>query len=279
MSLKRITRIGVLMSALAFAAGDASAMETDPVVATVNGNFVRLSDIENARNALPSKMQGAPLRNVYPILLESLINSRLTADEAKKLGYHETPEYLHRMARLSDQILERILLARHIEQNLSDEMIKKRYDQVVERAKTQFEVHARHILVEGQDEATALIAQLKDGADFADLAKEHSTGPSAVDGGDLGWFGPGAMVAQFAKAVLDVPTGAFTQRPVKTKFGWHVILIEERRPFPVPSYQDAREVLAQELLAEVGRDYMAELRGAAHIEKKSFEEIVKALQD
>lgn len=279
MNVKRIARVSVFLSALALMADGALAVETDPVVATVNGNSVRLTDIENARNSLPAKLQGAPLRDVYPVLLESLINSRLTADKAKKLGYHETPEFLHRMDRLADQILERMMLARHIEQNLTDEMIKERYGQVVEKAKTQFEVHARHILVDKEDEATALVVKLDDGADFATLAKEHSTGPSGKNGGDLGWFGPGQMVPAFSKAAMALPTGEFTKSPVKTQFGWHLILVEERRPFPIPSYQDAREVLAQELLAEVGRDFMTKLRGEAKIEKKSFEEVVKALQE
>lgn len=252
--------------------------ETDPVVARVNDKVVRLSDVENARNLLPSKMQGAPLREVYPILMESLVNSRLASDKAVKLGYDETPEYRLRMARISDQILERILLARHIEQHLTDDLIKIRYDQVVERAASQSEIHARHILVKEEDHAKALISLLEDGENFAKLAGEHSIGPSKARGGDLGWFGPGQMVTAFENAAVMLKPGAFTHEPVQTKFGWHVILVEERRPFIVPSFQDSREVLANELSAELGQKYMEQLRADAKIEKKSFEEVVKALQ-
>jgi len=259
-------------------AGRAYSVETDPVVATVNGKVVRLSDVENARNLLPQKLQGAPLREVYPVLMESLINSSLASDKATKLGYHETPEYRLRMARISDQILERILLARHIEQRLTDDLIQERYDQVVERAKTQFEIHARHILVDSEDHAKALIGLLEDGADFAMLAAENSLGPSKSRGGDLGWFGPGQMVKAFEYAAMALKPGEFTHDPVHTKFGWHVILVEERRPFPIPSYQDAREVLANELSAELGQKFMEQLRAEAKIEKKSFEEVVRALQ-
>ncbi|MBL4615253.1 MAG: peptidylprolyl isomerase [Magnetovibrio sp.] len=285
MSLKRITRMGALGGVLVLGISgglgilDVQAAETDPVVATVNDQFVRLSDIENARNSLSPKLQGAPLRDIYPMLLESLINSRLSADKARELGYHESPEYLHRMKRISDQILERILLARQIGQQLTDEMIMQRYKQVAERAKTEFEVRARHILVKTQDEALALIIELEADADFAELAKEHSTGPSNVRGGDLGWFGPGKMVKEFYLAAMALKVGDFTKTPVQSKYGWHVILVEERRPFPVPSYLDAREILAQELLAELGRDLISQLRDAAKIEKKSFEEVVKALQE
>lgn len=257
----------------------AQGVETDPVVAMVNNHEVRLSDVENARNLLPSKMQGAPLRDVYPVLMESLINSRLAADKAVKLGFNETPEYLHRMARISDQILERILLARHIEQSLTDADIKKRYDQVVERAKTQSEIHARHILVDSEDHAKALIQRLKDGADFSKLASEQSQGPSKTRGGDLGWFGPGEMAQSFEEAALAIPTGAFSQLPAQTQFGWHVIKVEGRRAMPIPSYPEAREFLANELSAELGQKFMEQLRAEASIEKKSFEEVVKALQN
>ncbi|HEY9080935.1 peptidylprolyl isomerase [Magnetovibrio sp.] len=268
-----------LFAGLALMAGVAAhGAETDPVVASVNGKVVRLSDVENARNLLPTKLQGAPLREVYPVLMESLINSSLASEKAVKLGFDETPEYRLRMARISDQILERILLARHIEQHLSDDLIKQRYEQVAEKAAAQSEIHARHILVTSEDHAKALIGLLEDGDNFAQLAAEHSTGPSKTRGGDLGWFGPGQMVAEFENAAMALPTGEFTHEPVKTKFGWHVILVEERRPFVVPSYQDVREILANELSAELGQKYMEQLRSEAKIEKKSFEDVVKALQ-
>jgi len=282
MFLKRsvvVSQFVALLAVFCVLGGEAAySAETDPIVASVNGKVVRLSDVENARNLLPSKMQGAPLREVYPVLIESLINSSLASDKAVKLGYDETPEYRLRMARISDQILERILLARHIEQHLTDDLIKARYAQVVERAASQSETHARHILVAEEDHAKALISLLEDGESFAKLAGQHSTGSSKSRGGDLGWFGPGQMVAAFENAAMMLETGAFTHEPVHSKFGWHVILVEERRPFSIPSYQDAREVLANELSAELGQKYMEQLRVEAKIEKKSFEEVVKALQ-
>jgi len=278
MFLKRCVVLSLFVVVSFLGGAPVHSAETDPVVARVNGKVVRLSDVENARNLLPSKMQGAPLREVYPVLMESLVNSSLAADKAVKLGFSETAEYRLRMARISDQILERILLARHIEQHLTNDLIKMRYDQVVERASSQSEIHARHILVAEEDHAKALISLLEDGESFAKLAGEHSTGPSKARGGDLGWFGPGQMVTAFENAAMVLETGEFTHEPVQSKFGWHVILVEERRPFIVPSYQDSREVLANELSAELGQKYMEQLRADAKIEKKSFEEVVKALQ-
>lgn len=278
MFLKRSIIVSALIFGTVSAVGQAYGGEADPVVATVNDSVVRLSDVEDARNLLSAKLQGAPLRDVYPVLMESLINSRLAADKAKKLDYHETPEYRHRMARISDQILERILLARHIEQKLTDDLIKQRYDMIVERAKSTSEIHARHILVKDEEQAANLIKLLEDGGDFAALATEHSIGSSKAEGGDLGWFGPGQMVPAFEKVAMTLEEGTYTHTPVHTKFGWHVILVEGRRPLPVPTYKEAREFFANELSAELGQKFMEQLRSDAKIEKKSFDEVVKALQ-
>lgn len=186
------------------------AEEKDPVAASVDGYEIHLSDVVNARELLPQEMQGQPMRVVYPMLLDSLINSHLAAKNARQLGLHEEPEYKSRMARISEQLLERALLTKHIEENLTDELLQERYATYSDRLKGQKEVHARHILVKEEDEAKDLIAKLQAGEDFASLAKEHSTGPSGSDGGDLGWFGPGRMVPSFEEAAMALATGDFT---------------------------------------------------------------------
>jgi len=274
--------VALLAGGRAFAAqhevNGSAILDTDPVVATVNARAVRLSDVENARNLLPPRLQGAPLREVYPLLMESLINSSLAAARARALGFKDSAEYRLRMARISDQILERILLARYIEQRLSDDVIKKRYDQVVAQAKSQFEMRVRHILLKTRAQAQNMIDQLDGGADFAALASAYSVGPSKARGGELGWLGLGQTVAEFETAAAALDIGDFTRTPVQSKFGWHVILLQERRPMSIPSYQEAREILANELSAELGQTYMEQLRADAKITKKSFAEVVEALQ-
>ena len=272
--MKRIALV-IFITATAYMAVTGSPLAQDktksPVVATVNGKTISLSDVEDARNLLPAQFQAAPMQKIYPMLVETLVNSRISADMATRLGFDETPEYIRRMERVSDQVLERILLTRHLEQKITDVLIQERYLQLVERMESQKETHARHILVKSEDEAKVLIEKLDDGDDFMDLAREFSKGPSATRGGDLGWFGPGRMVPQFDKALRDLSVGAYSPAPVRTQFGWHVIELVERRPLPIKTLKEARPSLVNNLSAELGQKLMEQLRTDAKVEKIPFE--------
>lgn len=258
--------------------GTALAQGVNPVVAMVNGEAVHLSDVEDARSLLPAQMQGAPLEAVYGMLTDSLINVRLAAAKAKTMGLDENPEYKLRMARISDRVLERLLLTQHIEQKLTDALVQDRYVKLAERAKDKFELHARHVLLKTEDEAKDIIAKLSKGSDFADMAKKHSTGPSGPEGGDLGWFGPGRMVKPFDDAAQGLELGTFTKTPVQTQFGWHVILVEDRRPQTVPDFAEVRSLLVNEMSTELGQDLMDGLRKDANVRKTPFQDVVKTLQ-
>jgi len=122
------------------------------------------------------------------------------------------------------------------------------------------EFKARHILVEAQGEATSLIAELDGGADFAELAKAKSTGPSGANGGDLGWFGPNQMVAPFSQAVAQLKDGEFTKEPVQTQFGWHVILRENSREAQPPTLESVRDVIKQQVEQQKLQKYLQDLR-------------------
>ncbi|MEG3619961.1 peptidylprolyl isomerase [Magnetovibrio sp. PR-2] len=278
MFLKRIILCAVLMFS-ASATVEAQTVETDPVVATVNGVEIRLSDVDNARNLLPVKLQVAPMRDVYPILMEALVNVHLAAGKARELGYHKTPEFKRKVEQASNQFLQRMMLERHISARVTEEMIKERYAAQIDAIKDRFETRARHILVEDEDYAKTLIEELEDGADFAELASKHSTGPTKANGGKLGWFIPGQMVKEFEEAASVLDTGEHSQIPVKTRFGWHVILVEERRPLTLPDYQELRTLLTNDVSTDLGNQFMEQLRSEAKIEKKSFQEVLKALQE
>lgn len=141
----------------------------------------------------------------------------------------------------------------------TDEEMRAMYaDQVANAAP---EYKARHILVETQSEAIALIVDLEGGADFAELAKEKSTGPSASTGGDLGWFPPERMVPEFSTAVQALNDGEFTKAPVQTQFGWHVIMREGSREATPPPFESVMEVLKQQVEQQKLQDYLASLRG------------------
>ena len=142
----------------------------------------------------------------------------------------------------------------------SEEEMQALYDEQVKLSPPQ-EFKARHILVETQGEAGEIIAQLEGGADFAELAKENSTGPSGPSGGDLGWFPPDRMVAEFSQAVQELADGAYTKAPVQTQFGWHVILREDSRESTPPPFESVRDALKQNVDGQKLQDYLESLRG------------------
>lgn len=141
----------------------------------------------------------------------------------------------------------------------TDEEIKAAYDEQMALAPP-LEFKARHILVESQGEAEGLITELQGGADFIELAKEKSTGPSGPNGGDLGWFAPNQMVAPFSQAVAGLEDGEFTKSPVQTQFGWHVILREDSRETTPPTLESVRDTVKQRVEQQKLQDYLAKLR-------------------
>lgn len=142
-----------------------------------------------------------------------------------------------------------------------EEIVRAYQDQAATTASKEFK--ARHILVESQGEAIALVERLQGGADFIDLAKEKSTGPSGPAGGDLGWFTVQAMLKPFSDAVAELEDGAFTLTPVQTQYGWHVILREDSRDSAPPPLESVREVIKQQVEQEKLRKFVEELRSNA----------------
>ncbi|MBF0249990.1 MAG: peptidylprolyl isomerase [Alphaproteobacteria bacterium] len=248
------------------------------VVARINGTELLLGDVEEARSLLPAELQNAPLGAVYPLLLDSLVNSRLTSDEAMRQGLHEGGEYRRRMARVADQILERMLLARHIEAQVTDAKVRERYDDLVTRMKKESEVRTRHILVEDEAQAKALVKKLDGGEDFAQLARDNSLDASRADGGELGWVGPFTRFRDYYKAASALKPGKHSAQPVQTDFGWHVIEALEVRPVTMPAFEALKPTLVGELSAELGQDLVKSLRDKAEVEKMSYEELVMTLK-
>ena len=136
------------------------------------------------------------------------------------------------------------------------------------------QVTASHILVETEDEAKAVIAQLNDGADFAALAKEKSTGPSGPNGGELGSFGRGQMVPAFETAAFSMPAGSYTETPVQTQFGWHVIKVDDKGIEDAPSLEDMRDQLVANLSRQSFSRIVEELRVGSSLEVRPLEDVM-----
>lgn len=295
MSLRlRLLRMSVLCSAVAAMAGSALAQQPappatkpapaakpaapakpaasaplkDPIVAMINGQPIRLSELEVAQQALPPQYRSMPFQAVFPALLERIVDSKLVVQEAKKNKVGEDPAYKRRMAFVEEQVIQDYWLQREYARKVTVEKLRQRYEEKLKSMPLEEEVHARHILLAKEDEAKAVIAELKAGAAFDKVAREKSTDKaSGAEGGDLGWFKKGDMVPEFANAVFALSKGQLTEAPVQTKFGYHVILLDDRRQVPPPAFEEMAEQLREELTREAVKGLLDLLRSNAKIEK------------
>ena len=268
MMMQRLTLgAAALAVTLSMTPGGVLVADDDPVVATVNGTKILKSMLVTAQQLLPEQYQKIPLMQIYPALVDTVIDMKLSAADARKKRLHETKEFKVLMSRVEDQMLQRTVLQAEMDKALTEEALKRRYDALIADEKSSTEVHARHILVKTKEEANDIIEQLQNGASFEVTAKEKSTGPSATSGGDLGFFGKGQMVPEFEKAAFSLRKGKFTDTPVKTQFGWHIIKLEDRRKSEPPSFESIKQKLQTEISQETGAEYVSGLRKEAKIER------------
>jgi peptidyl-prolyl cis-trans isomerase C len=237
------------------------------VVARVDGTELHLSDVEAAQQSLPPQAQKMPLEQIYPMLLDRLVDGMLITEAGRKEHLEQDPELQVRLKRYEDRLIQEAYLNRAIKAAETEDQLKARYETFAKDKAGREEVHAQHILVKTEDEAKSVIAELDKGADFGELAKKYSTDPSASSGGDLGYFGHDDMVKPFTDAAFALPKGQYTKTPVKTEFGWHVIKVEDRRESKPPSFEAAREQLSRDVAHEIIDAKLQNLRGAAKIEE------------
>ncbi|KJS43009.1 MAG: hypothetical protein VR70_03155 [Rhodospirillaceae bacterium BRH_c57] len=247
----------------------ALAADADPVVAVVNGEKIKRSDLEAMKARVGQQVPQLammPLEAVYEGLLDRAIDQKLLTSAGKKAGLEKDPEVIKQLEQVRQELVQRAFLQRAVEKTLTDAKLKEAYDRMVKDTPPEEEVKARHILLEDEDAAKAVIAEVKKGADFAKLAEEKSTGPSGPQGGDLGWFTKGTMVPEFAEAAFAMKPGEVTETPIKTQFGWHVIKVEDRRTAEPPTFEDAKEDLRAQLAEDAVTEVLAGLRKDAKVE-------------
>jgi peptidyl-prolyl cis-trans isomerase C len=247
-------------------AANAGVPPGDTVVARVNGATLRLADVEAAQKTLPPQMQNVPLAQIYPALLDHMIDGMLVVDAARQEHLDQSPEVQRRLKLIEDRLLQQAYVEELVKTAESDDKLKAGYQKLIQQKPAQDEVHARHILVKTEAEANSIIDQLNKGADFATLAKKYSKDPGAASGGDLGYFTRDDMVPAFAAAAFSLKPGQYTKTPVKTEFGWHVILVVDRRVKAPPSFDQARPDLTRALTRDVVQAKLKELRSEAKVE-------------
>ncbi len=257
---------GALMVSMPLAAV-AQAPAADPIVAKVDGVDVHESDVALAEEELGASLpQDATPEARRNYLITHLVDMILLSRAAEEQGLSGSDDFKRRFAAMRTKLLAGLMLRQIAQKSVSEEAMHKVYEDAVKQMGDEQEVRARHILVETEDQAKAIQADLKKGADFAELAKQKSKDPAAADGGDLGYFTKDQMVPEFADAAFKLDKGQISE-PVKTQFGWHIIKVEDKRKKPMPTYDQVKDQLATVVVQQAQADLVNKLRNQAKIER------------
>lgn len=255
---------------LAVAAAPALAKDKKPaadknVVAVVNGKTIPVSRAEVLMAA--QLAQGQPDSDeLRGAVRDELLRRELLAQEAAKKGIDKKPEVQAQMDLARQGALVGAYLNEYVRANpVSDDLVRKEYD-AIRAALGDKEYKARHILVEQEADAKAIIEKLARGEKFEELAKQSKDPGSKERGGDLGWANPGSYVKPFADAIVKLEKGKYTEAPVKSDFGWHVILLDDSRALAAPDFEAVKPQLARRMQQQVIENHLADLRAKAKVD-------------
>ncbi len=249
------------------AGASAAGAPADPVIATVDGKPIHLSELSEMTRNLPEQLQGMSPDQLYPILLDQLVDQEAMAIAARKEGLLNDPSVQKRIEIGTEQVLQAALITKTVGPQISEDAIKAAYEKEYANQPGVEEIHARHILVASQAQAEAIIKQLDQGADFAKLAQKYSTDPGSVNGGDLGWFKKTDMVPEFANAAFAMKDGQITQTPVHSQFGWHVIQVLGHRVDPAPTLAQVHDKIRNQLIQQGIHNLLTSVRSQVTIKE------------
>ncbi len=244
----------------------------DPI-ALVNGTTISKVLYESYAQQRQAQAQGQlgdiNTPEVRRVLADELVVQELLLQEAQKQKLDQDAQLITQLELVRRNLLATAAVRKLLEQQAPDEtVVKAEYEKAIAGMANNTEYKARHILVDSEDKAKALIEEIKGGTDFAELAKTHSSDSSSASGGDLGWFGSSMMVKPFADAVAKLEKGASTQEPVQSQFGWHVIMLDDTRATTPPSLEELRPQISQMLQGQTINNYLSKLREDAKVEMK-----------
>ncbi|MEZ5840082.1 MAG: peptidylprolyl isomerase [Hyphomicrobiales bacterium] len=258
--------VAALLGAGLVAQPAVAADDPGKVVARVNGIDITTQDLDFAAADFAAELSRVPGAQQQKILIDVLVDLHLFAKEAEAAGLDKSPFFERRFAFLKARALRNAYFKEKIETAITDEDLKKIYDEEIGKVTPEDEIHARHILVKEEAEAKDIVKALKDGKDFAELAKEKSIDPgTAPEGGDLGYFTADRMVPEFSTAAFATKTGEISE-PVKSEFGWHVIKVEDRRKQELPSFDEVKDQIKRIVMQERFSTELERLKAAAKIE-------------
>ena len=247
-------------------------------VATLDGEAIYLDEVIAVAETLPQEYQQQGIGALYPQLVDEVVNARLAAVAGRASGIDKDDDVAAAITAAADRVIAESYITRRVNEQLTDEAIQTAYDAYVNDTASREQVTASHILVETEEEAKAIIAQLSDGADFATLAKEKSTGPSGPNGGELGSFGRGQMVPAFETAAFAMTEGSYSETPVQTQFGWHVIKVSAKGMQEAPSLDEMRDQLVANLSRQSFSRIVEELRVGSSLDVRPLEDVMDDAQ-
>jgi peptidyl-prolyl cis-trans isomerase C len=228
----------------------------------VNGTPITAAVLDLYEKQMKNLRPGAAIDR--KTILDEVITLELASQSGSKQGLDKDTALQLQIEQQRRSVIAAAAIQNYLKDHpITDDELKKLYDEQVPKGN---EYKARHILVDDEEQAKKLIAELEGGADFSELAKQYSTGPSGKSGGELGWFSPKQMVAPFSEAVAKLEKGGYTKEPVKTQFGWHVIILDDVRESTPPSFEQLKPRLQAFAQKQRIQQYVSELRKGAKIE-------------
>ena len=253
-----------------------AAQQDDRIIARINGTPIHEWELALAEAEIGSELARIPAVERRAVLVRYIMDTQLLADAAKKEKLDTQPDFARRKQYLHRRALRDAYFQKHVREAVTVKDAQRIYDKQIGSRKPKIEVRASHILVKTEKEARAIIKELAAGKDFAKLAEEKSTGPSKVSGGDLGYFTKGRMVKPFSDAAFALKKGDISQ-PVRTKYGWHVIKLTDKRERPNIPFEVVKDRILAPLMQQKSSDVVDELRKGSKVElldaeiKKNFE--------
>lgn len=241
------------------------AFAEDKVVATVNGKPITKSMVDEHFTQVPPSLIAGREEEFRSSVIDGLVEQAVVIQEAERQNIQNTAEFKEQLQLARDALLHSILLKNHVDAIVTDAALQEYYEKV-KGDFAQPEVKARYILVDSKTAAEDIIKQLDKGADFAKLAKEKSKGPSAANGGELGWIRHEEMPEPFSTAAFAMKKGSYSKTPVQTQYGWQVILVEDKNDKAIPSFSEIEKQLRAQMSEEAVQEYIAELKGKAKVD-------------
>ena len=266
-----ITAVAVVVVAVAsfvsFKVYNANAGANKGIAAKINGETIYINDLKQSYADHPQIKDKVPFEEFYAKTLDVFVNSKLVYQAAKAAKIEETPEFERQLVIAKEDLARKLYLEKQVEEKVTSDEIKKLYDEYTSKFESQKEVKAKHILVDKEATANEVINKLKKGEDFVKLAKEYSKDQVA----DLGYFTAEVMVPEFSKAAFSMNKGEYSKKPVKTEFGYHVILVDDVRASQPLELKDVEPQLKNMVTQKVVAEIFDNLRNTAKVERYSLE--------